>query len=251
MGLRALHRLKNYHPSEILREKRKQKRLAAEAQKSIGTSPDASAKIEEETPEKVMMNKALEYLGEMSEGIDNILSRVNGLFSIAEKCSRASTPDEERKEAVKMFAQKRVELDQYSMSKTVQGDLLFSGKFEMKGKLIKAEEAKEIEFKIKALDGKGLGINKSRVDTVAISAKTLAEIEQSKNIVQSIKSQVDNAINDIAKKLQSLAIEQKMDNTSSARGLGSSALLNDLRRRQENLADRTGQTFGLLLNLRV
>lgn len=80
MGLRSLARLKNYHPADILKQKRAKKLAELEsAKKSTVADAPGEAPVAVVSAEDQMMNAAMAYLTEMSDALDQFISKLGDL----------------------------------------------------------------------------------------------------------------------------------------------------------------------------
>lgn len=239
-----LRAIQLYHPSYIFREKR-EKSLDVSSSDTISDIKEESAEVHENQPKELLA--ARDYLEKVVEATDAFNQKITELGGITHKAGRSTTTDIERKALIKEFNHKRSDLDKMAQQTSIDGDLLFSGKFESKDKVIKISDDLEFSFKMKAFDSNTLGLQRARIDSPAVAKKTLEEIDTAKEFINASKKHIHTALTEVEKRLKP---RSSGSSSSKVKFSYENPAYVDLKIRQEDIAEATGRTHGLLVNMK-
>ncbi len=262
---------KVYHPSDIFKEKRSQalKDVGDPSKKATGiTSSDPAANEGPERPQtKVggMVFDALGYMNESMEVVKQVKRHLSELQELIRVCIDMNLADKDRKIPNRKFQAVKRQISELARSATVQGDLLFSGRFRDKPKTLPIGENKDevISLRIDPIHVEGLGLDRAKTDNLPATKKALEYLTKGVMIIDELTKLFQSKIDSLEAKLERIAQASEMERKSKQSNVikassGSLAkdsneerqrLLNELRLRQEKAAEYYDRILALLVNV--
>ncbi len=252
-----------YNPWAIREAKRKaEEAKKAEGLAKISIKKDAASDEATETAQATPLMQAEKFLKAARGGVTEILDVHGELVKFNQAALNSNLDDLDRKKIHAQFAICRTKLDELSQ-REFESVKIFSGEFSEAGKklILNSEKDEFLVVRMDDMSSRGLKVDRLKVDSLVNARKAVQDLEEAKRTIeQSIASIISKfQVIEFHKKKAEAAkpeSEKKKEDAGEVSPDGGfelkgwkKAFYNDLKRRQQSAADRTGLERGLLIKL--